>query len=222
MPKNTSPKVKALMAKFTKDNADKAHAKLIRSIKYIMKYWPAPCVSLRSYPMAKIELPREVALTGGRTLTAKDAYDFTMRIITMGNNYRSDLQYSVQTFLKAIKPWMPSGLCINSDWANCKNRKTDKSVLEAIDEFEGWVEDYFNTIESQLAGLYLHVGDRQGSAFMKVLEKRFRDHWNTTQPSVRFNAKAEVPSSSEDTEDQKTTTVTFNFETVLADENDKP
>lgn len=215
MPVNTSPKVKSLMHRFSVENAAKVNAKTVKSLNYLMKNWPDPCVNLNLYPVKEVTLPKVVALTGGRKLSVGDIYSFTMRIISMGNQHRPDFQYSAQTFLKAVKPFLPSGLLINSDWANTKNRKKDPEVLEAMLQFEEWVSDYCTNIEAGLVGLYLATGDRNGAAYIKVLEKRFRANWNTNSTALRFEGRTEVAEGNKSNDEKpKTTAVSFVFETV--------
>lgn len=197
MPKVTSPKVKALMKKLSDENAAKHHRKFIASVNYVMKHWPDPCTNLRSVYAKDCKLPRVVGLTGGKDLKAMDIFDFTMKMIVNANPTRADLNYSVRTFLRSIKGYMPEGLCISDDWSNFKARRTDPEVLDTANKFEEWVTEYYNKIESQLLGFYMTIGDRSGAQYIKVLERRFRDHFAanlnvTSKSEVKAEVKEEV------------------------------
>lgn len=209
MPKNTSPKVKALMHRFSVQNANKAHRKFILSVKYVMAHCPRPCVNLRSISAKPHTWPKQVALTGGRTLSPQEVMDITVKAITRANPNRTDLQYSVQTFLKALKPYLPSGILINSDWANLRIRQTDPKCIEVADEFEEWVTGWYNDVEAELASMYLNAGDRNGAQYFKVLERRFRANWSQ---SFQVNSKSEVKADVKaDVKSKVDATVNFNF-----------
>lgn len=217
-PNNKYPNKTKAAAIATKVNAEKMHRKTIQSVNYIMKHWPMPCTNLRSIYARPCDLPKVVGLTTGRALSATDIYEFTMKIIASGQT-RADLQYSTQTFLRCVKPYMPDGLCINADWANSKSRKSNPEVLKALDDLEKWVEEYYAEIESQLLGFYLTIGERTGGQFMKVLERRFREHWNLNNGGTRFEASASIKQDKEATDepDDKPNEVIFNFSVVQSE-----
>jgi hypothetical protein len=203
----------------------KAHRKFIMCARYIMRYMPEPCISPRGITCKDYEFPAQPGLTKGKKLRAHDRIMLTMTIVTRnGNRTNSWQQYAYpQSFLKAIRGYLPEEVIPNIDWSNfCDRAGSSEDLKPVVAEFEDFVDEYMNKIETLLAASYLESGDKSGKQYLEVLSRKFRSEWNTSPATVRFNAKAEVPSSSEDTEDQKTTTVTFNFETVMPDENDKP
>lgn len=206
--------------------AAKTHRKVYLSLRYIITHMPEPCLEPRSITCREYIWPAQPGLTKGRKISGSDRIMLTMSIVTRNGNLTNSWQkYAYpQSFLKALKPYLPDGLLVNSDWDNWKDRAGSTDDMKGIAvEFEEFVNDYMNKIETLLAASYIQCGDRNGKAYLEILARKFRiSGWNTNPTTVRFNAKAEVPSNSEDTEDQKATTVTFNFETVLPNENDKP
>ena len=215
-PNNKNPKKTQAAAIATKANAAKAHRKFILSARYLMKYMPEPVVVSRSAHAIAHSWPKQIGLTVGRTISALDVQDLTMRMIVNANQRRTDLQESCQTFLKAVKPSLPPSLTINSDWSNFRKRYcTDPKVEEVANELEDFAIEYFRKIEAQLASLYLNVGDRNGAQYLKVLERRFRENWNVNSGMY---AKVNVTNekATEEGEEKETNSITFEFNTVEA------
>ena len=210
MPKTSTPKVKALMHRINVQNAAKNHRKFIFSARYVMAHAPRPCVNGRSVNAKPHTWPKQPGLTGGRTLSSQEVMEITVKAITRANPNRTDLQYSVETFLHAIKPYFPNGIVINSDWANFRKRNcSDPKCIEVADEFERWVTNWYNDIEAELAMMYLNVGDKAGAQYFKVLERRFRTNWSQ---SLQVNSKSEVKADVKaDVKSKVDATVNFNF-----------
>ena len=212
-PNNKYPKKTQAAAIATKAMAAKNHRKFIMSARYLMKHMPEPVVTYRSANANSHQWVKQVGLTVGRTLSALDVQDLTMRMIVNANQMRTDLQASCQTFLKAVKPYLPPSLMISCDWSNFRKRScSDPKVAEVADELEDFAADYFKKIESQLACLYLNVGDRNGAQYLKVLERRFRENWNV---NAGMYSKVEVKTEKEaEGKEKEANVVTFEFTTV--------
>lgn len=204
--------------------ASKIHRKVYLSLRYIMTHMPDPCLEPRSVTCRDYVWPAQPGLTKGRKLSGSDRIMLTMSIVTRNGNPTNNWQkYAYpQSFLKALKPYLPEGLLVNADWDNWTERAGASSDLKDIAaEFEEFVDNYMNKIETLLAASYIQCGDKNGKAYLEILARKFRlTGWATTPATVRFNAKTEVPNSSEE-EDKKPTTVTFNFETVLPNDDNK-
>lgn len=217
-PNNKYPKKAQAAAIATKAMAAKNHRRFIYSARYLMKNMPKPVVTLRSAFANQHQWPAQPGLTKGRTISAQEVHELTIRMIVNAQQNRTDLQMSCQTFLKAVKPYLPPSLCLNSDWANFRSRNcSDPKVDEVAKDLEDFAKEYFVSIETQLASLYLTVGDKVGAQYLKILERRFRETWGTGTPStVRFNATVgQNKTDVEEEEDKpKDTSVTFNFEVV--------
>jgi len=213
-PNNKYPKKTEAAAIATKAMATKNHRKFIMSARYIMKNMPRPVVVSRSAHANAHVWPKQIGVTVGRTISSQEVHEMTTRMIVNANQNRTDLQMSCQTFLKAIKPFLPPSLTINTDWSNYRKRNcSDPTCIKVADELEEFAKDYFSDIESQLASLYLNVGDKTGAQYLKVLERRFREHWNTGS-QMNLSASISKKEQSEETEPEKDTTITFNFEVV--------
>lgn len=213
-PNNKYPKKTEAAAKATKAMADKNHRRFIMSAKYVMKYMPNPVVVARSVYAKAHQWPKQVGLTAGRLISAQEVHELTTRMIVNANPNRTDLQMSCTTFLKALKPFLPPSILISTDWANFRNKYcSDPDVEKVAEELEEFAKEYFMAIESQLASMYLNVGDKSGAQYLKVLERRFREHWNTNST---FNVSASMTKKEtpEDSEPEKDTTITFNFSVV--------
>lgn len=200
----------------------KAHRKFIMCARYIMRYMPEPCISPRGITCRDYDFPAQPGLTKGKKLRAHDRIMLTMTIVTRnGNRTNSWQKYAYpESFLKAIRGYLPEEVIPNIDWSNFVNRAGSSEDLKpVVAEFEDFVDDYMNRIETLLAASYLESGDKFGKQYLEVLSRKFRiSGWNTNPATVRFNAKAEVPST-EEKEEPKSTTVTFNFETVIPETN---
>ena len=211
MPKTSTPKVKAMMARMTALHAEKQYRKFVMSANYVMKYWPGPCTNLKSVLAKNCVLPKVVGLTGGKTLSVMEIFDFTMRLI-VANPPRPDQDFKAKGFIKAIRDFLPTGLYINPDWNNFKTRAKEANetkALEVIDAFEEWIVNYYNQIESQMLGLYMTVGEKSGAQYLKVLERRFRDHF-----AANLNVTSKTEMKAEVKEEVKATvdgSVNFNF-----------
>lgn len=201
----------------------KAHRKFIMCARYIMKWMPEPCISPRGITCKDYEFPAQPGLTKGRKIRAHDRIMMTMMIVTRNGNHTNSWQkYAYpESFLKAIKAYIPEEVMINSDWANFKDRAGSYEDLKPIvTEFEEFVDTYMNKIETLLAASYLESGDKGGKQYLEVLSRKFRlSGWNTNPTSVRFESKTEVPQKSTESEGDTPapTVVTFQFETVVPD-----
>ena len=219
-PNNPFPKKTEAAHKATEINAQKIREKTVKSMKYIMAHMPDPCVYSKSVDAKSHDWPVLVGLVPkGRKLTSRDVQKLTMAIVcTNGNATNSWQEYAyVQSFLKALKPFLPSGLTVNADWSNYKKRNVNTSeVKETVAQFEEFVEEYIRKIEVLLATTYVEAGDKYGKAFLEVLSRKFRiSGWNTNSTAVRFEGKAELSEDKKTKDDKaKTTSVTFSFETV--------
>ena len=224
-PNNPYPKKTEAAAKATAAMARKNHHKFIYSCRYVMKNMPSPCLSTRSVEYQPHVFPKQVGLVSKeRQLSSRDVLMLTMSIVTRNGNHTNTWQkYAyVQSFLKALKPYLPDGVRINSDWANLRTYNcSDPKMDEMAREFEEFVDQYMHDIETKLAMLYVELGDKSGKQYLEVLQRKFRiSGWNLNPTTVRFNASVnqkENPTEAEDTEEKpKDTSVTFNFEVVGA------
>jgi len=213
-PKITHERKVEIAAEASKVMASKNHRRFIYCARYLMKNMPEPVVTARSALYNQHFWPSQVGVTKGRTISAMDVQELTMRMIVGANPKRMDQQFCCQTFLKALKPYLPPSVTLNSDWSNFRNRNcSDPKVNEVADELEEFAEDYFRKIESQLAVLYLNVGDRNGAQYLKVLERRFRENWNLNAGMyAKLDLKTEKKEEGE--VPVETNTVTFEFTTV--------
>lgn len=221
-PDNKYPKKTQAAAIATKAMADKNHRKFILSAAYIMKNMPSPAVINRAGMAKPHTFPAQPGLCSSRDLTAIEVHAMTMAMIVNAPTNRTDLQYSCQTFLKAIKPYLPVGVVVNSDWANFRTRNcTEPTCIKVADALEEYAKDYFGCIEASLASLYLSTGDRSGAQFIKVLERRFRDHWNASNSSsINLSAAIGGKKSEEEDEEQAVPpAVSFNFEVVTRNDS---
>jgi len=199
----------------------KAHRKFIMCARYIMRYMPEPCISPRGITCRDYEFPAQPGLTKGKKLRAHDRIMLTMTIVTRNGNSTNNWQHYAypQSFLKAIRGYLPEEVIPNIDWSNFVNRAgSNEDLKPVVAEFEDFVDEYMNKIETLLAASYLESGDKSGKQYLEVLSRKFRlSGWNTNPTTVRFNAKAEVPGTEAESEESKPTVVTFNFETVVPD-----
>jgi len=215
-PNNKYPKKTEAAAIATKANAAKQHRKFILSARYLMTHMPEPVVASRSAHANPHNWPKQIGLTVGRTISALEVQELTMRMIVNANQRRSDLQESCQTFLKAVKPSLPPSLTINSDWSNFRKRNCSDPKVDAVaNELEEFAIEYFKKIEAQLASLYLNVGDRNGAQYLKVLERRFRENWNVNS-GMFAKANLTMESNKTEGEEKETNSITFEFTTVEA------
>lgn len=221
-PNNPYPKRTAAALIATEASAAKKRQKFIKSAKYIMSHMPEPAVSSKCLEYTPHKWPVLVGLTKGGTLKSRDVQKMTLAIVcTNGNPTNSGQQYAyTQSFLKAVKPFLPAGVSVNTDWGNFKNRGgAHPDCVEVVEALEEFVEEYIRKIEVQLSLAYVEFGDKLGKQYLELLSRKFRiTGWNPNPVSVRFNAKVgeSVKEEEEKTEDAKKTetSVSFVFETV--------
>ena len=225
-PNNPYPKRSESARKAGEINAQKIREKTAKSMKYIMAHMPEPCVYPKSIEYQPHEWPALVGLVPrGRKLKSAEVQKLTMNIVcTNGNPSNSWKEYAyTQSFLKALKPFLPAGLTVNQDWANYKKRNVNTPEMkEVVAEFEAFVEEYIRKIEVLLATTYIEAGDKFGKAFLEVLSRKFRiSGWYTNPASVRFEGRTEVAEGGKSKDEKpKTTAVSFVFETVTPEKPD--
>lgn len=208
MPKVTSPKVKALMAKFTKQNADKAHRKAIVSLRYIRKYFPPPVMPGKNSCISTYKFPKVVGVTGGRTLTRFELEDITALALTSTQPANND---GVAIFARRIRKYLPDAILFSPEWFNNEKRIVDETVRQEVELTRIWFEDYMADLESIFTRFYLAIGERTGAQYLKVLERRFRKNWNVS--SSNLSVKASMAETANE-EEERIKNVTFNFEVV--------
>lgn len=186
---------------------------IIRSIHYIIKHTPKPVFQYRQANARDHVFPPEIGLTKGRTMTVDERIHFTMEwLITPSEIPHQTNTVGVWSFLKCILKYMPQDLKLKP---HCPNRETcTEATLKAYDELYEWFEDYKRSVELELAMFYMNTGEKNGSHWLKVLERRFKNRWSVT-PERNIKLSASVSDNKSEEKDDKT--IVFQFETVTCD-----
>jgi len=196
----TNEKIKEVARANSKALATRANNKAINSMRYVMQNFPYPI--FKTVSSNGVNWPVRVGLTRGGTLTGYERCAMTMCCVTINDNGPGN--DGPAQFCRRVKRFLPKGVLLSPEWFDHQSRLKNPKVSEVVDEFREWFKSYLEDCQTELATQYMYSGDRVGSHFLKVLERRFRENWN---PSYQINMEAKVSGKID-------TTVNFNFDTI--------
>lgn len=198
--RSTNEKIKETARANGKACVARANNKAINSMRYVMANFPYPI--FKTVSSNGVNWPIRVGLTRGGTLTGYERCVMTMCCVTISEIGAG--KDGPAQFCRRVKRFLPKGVLLSPEWFIHQKRMKNPKVSEVVDEFREWFKSYMEDCQTELATQYMYSGDRAGSHFLKVLERRFRENWN---PSYQINMEAKVTGKVD-------TTVNFNFDTI--------
>lgn len=199
--------------------ADKSNKLMVMRLKYIMANMPPPVFLFKQYGAQAYTFPVRVGLTRGKTISSTDRVNMTVSLLTIKDNSCS--MDGPAAFASRIKPYFPDGVVPNKDLWYHRARLTNEEVKSALEEFDEFYQDYKSQCETLLTTLYLNTGDKAGSQYLKVLERRFRDNWANNPSPLKLSASVTDTKKPENEEEQDIHNVTFSFEVVPNENSDE-